>query len=400
MKKLYYCIFALLPFASTGQQTITSAQNGNASNPFTWDCLCFPSTDDHVIINHNVSMDVDWMVNGGGSITVNASGSFIQNGTHSMAVLGAGSEVTVAGEFQMENISVTDNADMQSTSTGTIRIMKGLYVGNNGTYLNNGNTLELDSLLTEGQFTNNGLLMTGDLLNTGTYLNTGEVECDSLGNTGTMSQTAGYTFATAFGTSGTATFSSGFLSTSGNMYNSGDLSTTANASLECFGSFFSGDTIFGTASFDHDGLLEVHQDLYFTNDISGSGNICVSGESYNAANIVGALDICDPSAGPSGFDYNIGSIANTVTFCNPGCSVGLDEEVLSWSLAPNPATSTVKLLGEVQVNAVEVIDLAGKRIGELPVFGNTFSVDQLNAGVYFVLPKGVEKALPVRLIVE
>ena len=400
MKKLYYFILLCLPFTVSAQATITSTQNGNASSLFTWDCLCFPSTDDHIIINHNVNMDVDWLINSGGSITVNTSGSLIQSGTHSLAIDGANSELMVSGTFKMENVSVTNSASVETSASGTIRINKGLYVGNTGTYLNAGNTLDVDSILTEGTFQQNGLLMAGDVLNTGDFILAGGMIADSVGNTGDMTFTSGYTFATAFGTSGTANLSAGFIHTDGNMYNTGDFTTSSGTLLECAGSFYSGDTINGTALLNMNGLLTVAADLYFSEDVEGGGDICVNGDSYNAADVTGTLDICDGTATMNGFDLNIGTVAGTITFCTPGCSVGLKEEVINWNVIPNPASDYVKLIGIDNVQFVQVIDLSGSIAAEISVVNNRFDVSQLQSGAYFVIPVGAVYALPMRLIVE
>jgi len=91
-------------------QTITSVQNGNASNPFTWDCLCFPSTSSDIIINHDLNMDVDWAVLSGGSITVNASGSLIQDADRSILVDGIGSQYINNGTSSFTNVAYTNGA--------------------------------------------------------------------------------------------------------------------------------------------------------------------------------------------------------------------------------------------------------------------------------------------------
>jgi len=393
-------VLLCLPFTVSGQATINSVQNGNASNPFTWDCFCFPSADDHIIINHNVAMDVDWIVNNGGSITVNSGRSLIQNGAHVLAIDGANSTLNVAGEFKMENLSVTNDGSVETTTSGTIRINNGIYVGNTGSYLNAGNTLDVDSLLTEGTFQQNGLLMGGDILNTGNFVLSGEMMADSVGNTGNMTFTGGYTYATAFGSSGTATLSSGFIHTDGNMYSSGDFITSSGTLLECAGSFYSGDTILGTALLDMNGLLTVAQDLYFSEDVQGAGDVCVNGDSYNAADVLGTLDICDATATMSGFDFNIGTVAGTITFCSPGCSVGLKEEIINWNVVPNPTSDFVKLIGIENVETIQVIDLAGSKVAEIKVENNKFDVGHLHAGAYFIIPVGAVYALPMRLIIE
>jgi hypothetical protein len=96
------------------QQTITSTQNGNASNPLTWDCLCFPTADDDVIINHDVIMDVNWLVNAGGSITVNSGASFVQSGSRSILFDQVNTALSIQsnGWFEMDNVSINNQATL------------------------------------------------------------------------------------------------------------------------------------------------------------------------------------------------------------------------------------------------------------------------------------------------
>lgn len=400
MKKHYLILTAFLigSSAAFSQQTITSVQNGNASSPLTWDCFCFPSTDDHVIINHHVAMDVDWLINGAGSITVNSSGSLIQNGTHALAIDGGGSELTVSGIFTMQNVSVTNGADVHTNASGTINVIEGMYVGNTCSYNNQGTTAQLDSLLTEGIFTNTGTLIVGNLLNTGTFTNNGGIMSDSLGNTGTFNIPDGYVYSNAFGTSATAVFTQGLYHTAGNFYNTGDLTTGTGFTIEVLGNFLSGDTIGGTATFAHDGLLSVAGDIYFADDVSGSGDICVNNNSYNAATITGTLDFCDATGGY--FDLDLGNIAGTVTYCSPGCSVGLTENFQSWSVYPNPAADQVKLLGIEGVEKMWVYGITGELVGELKVNYGSLDVSSLTSGTYFILPVTGLILSPIRLTVE
>ena len=109
-------LFLVIPLTSFGQITITSVQNGNASNPLTWDCTCFPTTDDDIIINHAVAMDVDWAITAAGSITVNNGASLMQAGVHSILVDGAGSQYANYGSSAFYDVAYTNGAG--GTNTG------------------------------------------------------------------------------------------------------------------------------------------------------------------------------------------------------------------------------------------------------------------------------------------
>lgn len=399
MKKHYLVLSALLTASmSFGQQTITSQQNGNASSPLTWDCFCFPGTDDHIVINHQVGMDVDWLVNNGGSITVNGGGSLNQVGSHSIAFQNSGSMLTVNanGTFTMENMSVTDDAAV--INNGTIDIDGGVFVGTSSGYQNFGMTINVDSILVDGNFSNAGSFACGDFLLTGVGTSSGALYTDSLGITGQFSSTGGEVYTTDFGTTGTVTLNNMSFYTVNDFYNTGDLVTNATTTIHCGNSFFSGDTIGGDATFQHNGGLGVMNDFYNADDLSGSGTICVNNYSYNSAPITGTIDFCDATG--SDFDWNTGSIDPGVTYCNPGCTVQLDEEVLNWNVFPNPANDQFTVIGAAEANGVAIYALSGMKIADLQLVNGKCTVDGLSSGTYLVVLKGIENALPVRVVIE
>jgi len=397
MKKHYLVLLGLLTTSlSFGQQTITSIQNGNASSPLTWDCFCFPGTNDHIIINHHVGMDVDWLVNNGGSISINSSGSLTQVGTHSIAFVDNGSSLSVDGSFTMENISISGGAT--GATNGTTVINNAFYIGPNSDYNNVGNTTGIDSILVEGTLYNAGVLMTGNALVTGEFTNAGDVQTDSLGITGVFTMTNGNLYCSAFGNTGTGVLQTGTFTTETDFFNAGSFSTSANTIINCGNDFFSGDTIGGSAVLQHDGMLGVMNDLYFSDAISGSGMICVNNYTVNAGTITGTLDFCDATG--SMFDLDLGTISGTTTYCNPGCTAQLDEIVLNWNVFPNPANDQFTVIGAADVNGVEVYALSGIKVADLQLVNGKCAVEELSTGTYLVVLKGVDNALPVRIVIE
>lgn len=388
MKFLRLFIF-FLPLCGLAQQTINSVQNGNASNPLTWDCICFPSTDDNVIVHHAVTMDVSWLVNGSGSITVNSSGSLIQNGLRDLLVDGAGSSYINHGTSAFNRIAYTNGSD--GMNDGHFIITEAAYFGPGTSYTSSGTIDQLDSLLTEGTFTNTGDLMAGNFLNTGTFTNSGPIASDSVGNTGTFNATGSYMFTNAFGNSGTFTMSNeGFMDVYNNWFNIGDFTLGAGLTIFAHEDFYNGDSLGGLANLHNNGIIEVGNDFFNGFNVDGSGNFCVANDSYNIGALTGTFDFCDNTG--IDFDWNSGSIAGTITYCSPGCYVSVEEsENFVIEIYPNPSGGILQISG-IKASTFTIFDLSGKTVMNGKVINQTLDLNNLENGSYILeLTQGVIK---------
>lgn len=396
--KLRLLLVLCFPFALSAQQTITSIQNGAASNPLTWDCFCFPTTDDNIVVNHAVSMDLDWAITASGSITVNAGGSLLQSGLHGLLVDGIGSEYINLGNSAFNQIAFINGASAQND--GHFSITEGLYVGPGSTFDNAGFLDGLDSLMTEGTFSSTGTIYTGNLLNTGTMNSSGPIGADSVGNTGTYSFTAGYLYCNAFGNSGTYTMSgTGFIETTQSWYNSGDFNVGNNNEIISHADFFNGDTIDGTANLQNNGSIEVWNDFYNSHSLTGSGNYCIANETYNIGTMNGTFDFCDNTGGS--IDFNTGSIAGGITFCQPGCSVGLTEfGTVNVQVYPNPSEGVFTVNGVADNTEVVVYSLAGQRVSTTNVQNGTFDLTNLPIGTYLIIFADAFNVKPVKINIQ
>lgn len=397
MKKLLLTL-SILPTALFGQQTITSVQSGNASNPLVWDCTCFPTTADDIIINHAISMDVDWAITAGGSITVNASGSLIQNGPHVLLVDGTGSQYLNHGASEFTDIAYTNGGS--GINTSNFLVTRALYIGVGSSYNNSGTLGGMDSLMTEGIFTNSGPCFSGNILNTGTYTNTGHIAGDSVGNTGTFNSLGGYMYFKAFGNTGTFSMTtSGFMDVTENWYNAGDFTLGAGLQIYAHNHFYNGDTLMGSANLHNNGTIEVTNDFYNNFVMDGSGNFCVGGDSYNSGPVNGTLDFCDNTG--TDFDWNTGTIAGTVTFCQPGCYLNLEENIHEEVLIyPNPTTSSFNFEATNKYTVCNVYAVSGQQIERIQLEGNHVDVNQLESGVYFIQFTGAKDSAMIRLVIQ
>lgn len=398
MKKGLLVLF-MGAFAAQAQQTIHSTSNGNASNPLIWDCFCFPTPDDNVIISHNVTMDVDWAVTGGGHIEVLSGGSLTQDANRQLLVDGAGSQLIIAGTAVFTDIAFTNGAG--GNNSGNFSVDRGLYFGAGTTFTNTADMNSIDSLLTQGTFTNSGNIFAGNFLNTGSFTNTGHIAVDSMGNTGNFAYNGGYLVVNVFGNSGTYTMQNqGFMDVVNNWYNSGDFTVGNGITIAVGGNAYTGDTLGGTATLTVDGGMTVTMDFGCSDNLNGSGDICVGGYSANAGSVSGTLDFCDQSA-IAGFDLNVGTIAGTVTFCTSGCAVGMNEATAPVvSIAPNPASEQVMIIATAPISTIGLYAMTGAEVQlEQPV-ENALSVSGLTEGVYLLKVVTTAGSTVTRLVIE
>jgi len=389
--------FCLVALTASAQQTIHSVSNGAATNPFIWDCTCFPSTNDIVIIDHQVTMNVDWAITAGGRIEVSNGASLIQDQDRQLLVDGAGSQLIVNGTATFTDIAFTNGAS--GSNAGLFSVDRGLYFAAGTTFTNTSGINGIDSLLTEGTFTNSGTFQAGNFLNTGDFTNTGEIGCDSMGNTGVFNSNDGYLAITTFGNTGTFSLANqGFMIVSSNWYNAGDFTIAAGLQVFVSEDAYTGDTLGGTANLFNNGAMVVTGDFANSDNISGSGDICVGNDSYNIGAVTGTIDFCDNTGG--GFDVNLGTIAGTVTSCVSGCGLGIDESVTFFTVYPNPATSQLFIESKTTFDKAHFYSLAGELVQVTPISGNSIELDALKSGVYFVQLMGKTNSALVRVVVQ
>lgn len=391
--------FCFLAVTATAQQTIHSVSNGTATNPFIWDCTCFPTTDDIVIIDHQVTMDVDWAVTSGGKIEVSAGASLVQDVDRQLLVDGAGSQLVIIGTAGFTDIAFTNGSS--GSNSGQFSVDKGLYFGPGTTFTNSTTISGIDSLLTEGTFTNSGNFYVGNFLNTGNFTNTGHIASDSMGNTGLFDANGGYLTIATFGNTGTFTLANnGFMDVSGNWYNAGDFTIGNGLSLFVGGNAYTGDTLGGTATLTNNGGMAVTGDFASSDNVGGSGDICVGNDSYNVGVISGTLDFCDATG--SDFDLNLGTIAGTVTYCTSGCSLGMiDETTAAISVYPNPASTLLNITGSTAFETARFYTTAGSLVKETVLSGNAIDLSGMPKGLFLVELAGTQvEKVTLRVIVE
>lgn len=385
------------PIVAISQQTVTSIGNGSASNPLNWDCFCFPSTNDDIIINHNISLDVSWLINGGGSITVNSGGKLLQSGMRDLLIDGAGSSYTNNGISSINNIAIINGGS--GTNSGSYSMTQALYIGSGSSFNNSGLLDGLDSVMTEGMFTNSGTFYMGNFLNTGQFLNSGVIASDSMGNTGSFSSIGGYMSFAAFGNSGTFNMTNaGWMEVEENWFNIGDFTLGNGLYIYARNDFFNGDTLGGFATLTNDGIIEVSNNFYNGWDLDGSGKFCIANESYNAGTITGTLDICDNTG--IDFDFNVGTIAGTITYCQPGCYVSIDENEISTRIYPNPSNGELTIESNMNYSKYTIYSISGSKLIDNKLEGKNLQLSGLAPGTYILELIGLKNTTRLSVVIK
>lgn len=386
-------LFSACNFLSA--RIVTTQANGNATNPFTWDCTCIPVDGDTIIINHALTLDVDYAYTMGG-IQVNASGSLTGNANN--RIFG------VSGGYFINNGTVNMAYIFQNggsfTNNSTITVTRNAGLDQSVTLVNMGTFNVNDTLLinTQATFQNNGTMNSPEVLNAGTFLNTGSVSGDN------------------FWTSGTFTHSAGMVQLAMSLYNTGNITFSAPSAItldiwnaENFSanyyisarSLYNGDTIAGTASFTNNAMISLSQDLLNSETLGGNGDFCVANTTSNSGTVNGTLDICDLTGG--NWDLNSGTVAGTVTYCSSSCAIGIAEAVApSMSIVPNPSNDVINVtLPAATSGILRIVDIAGKVVIEMQVVSSVrVDVSGLAPGIYSVTVSNDRDVMHERLVIE
>lgn len=198
-------ILILLSFITAtfaqAQATRTSIANGLGTNPFVWDCTCIPLPNDSIIINHTITLNVDFgftdgavVINPGGSLVgdspnrafaFSGGANFINNGVFNVArVAFAGGKASSSGTFTADSFYTAITAAPGWVSNGDMNINYSYW--NTGTFvlgtgaelIVNDNFYNGDSLISGVNavlVNNGGIRVNGDFANADTMRGTGQV---------------------------------------------------------------------------------------------------------------------------------------------------------------------------------------------------------------------------------
>jgi len=327
----FVCLITSLSFAQT------SVQDGDWTNPSTWDCNCVPLpfiSPLNITINHTVTANIHDAINNldgrtyfeGGSLTIGPNGTLLQMGEGDLFL--HNTTTLIDGKLDMRRVAVTKGSAIYN---GIIQNCDSLW-NDSCLVVNNGIITAYDYQVYEhGNVINNGNInITNNMNIQGEYLN----------------------------------------STTGSINVAVDFSN-----LNSFG---------GRALFTNNGTHVVANNfLNATNDtIKGDGYICIGNLSTNQGTILDNQTISTPT---SGFSVNTGYIASTVVF-NNNCTASLNEvNYTPYSVYPNPTKESIELRGVKNQTHIQIISLQGKIVLDFTYHpGQKIDFSELEKGIYFI----------------
>lgn len=333
MKKLLL-IALLAPMFSFAQTNRVSVSAGNFLNPLIWSPAGIPASGDSLTINHAVVLNTSVYYTAG-RITVNPSGSLIEDATdRSFWADGTGSVVN-SGTFTAHLLLVSPLAAMT----------------------NMGNFAGVDSVWNQGTIMNSGSMDSYDVLND---------------ETGTFHQ-------------------HGTLFVNHDMNNQGYFHTNNTASTTVGNNFSNCNIQSMDAWFENNGFMCIGND--FANcagdTLTGTGEYAIG----NAGTNLGVFEGTFSFYTPSGSITNLGTIDPNVTFGTNICEIGLAEEALQQLNAyPNP-TKDLMHINRANVSYT-LYDVTGQVVLKGTTKDGNIDLAKLNRGVYLLKVAG-ESAIRV-----
>ncbi len=353
---LFLSVLFCILFQNSFSQSATSIANGPWLSPFTWNCTCIPTPGYTVTINHAVTLNTSFQLPSGG-ITVNASGSLIQDATPRDMQINGGFLInhgTVDFRYlllQSGSVNNSDTLRLKSfanysgiENSGIVYQVDSFinlgFLHNSGTFsankfqnsdtlINDGLLMGVDSFFNTGFLLNNDSIISPTFFTGGILVNRGDIaEVDSFTNAGVMTNhvnaqinadrvlntgsliNQGAVHTSAFANLGTIhnqgrfdfqdavnqnTFTnSDSLLGAGNFYNIGRFTNALGGMLMLGNSFMNADSIHHYASFFNNGRMVVDSNWYNADTVSGQfGSFVVAHNTGNSGFMIGSFDFCD-----------------------------------------------------------------------------------------------------------
>jgi len=361
-KFLLLIILILIGLSHYTNAQITSVANGNWTSPSTWGGVP-PTPGNDVIINHTVTLDIDWGYSSG-SITINGAGAL--NGNTNMRALalisGGNGTLVVSGSLNIARLalfsgSITNNGTIQSDS---------LY--NCVTFNNN-----TGATVTAAQFFNNiGSILT----NNGTVTTTNFLNINTATNNNNMS--------------------------ANDFMNCKSFTNAATGTIIINHNFLNSDSLASPAAFTNNGTMRVGNDWLNTEGISGSGKFCILNNTSNTGLMTGNFDFCDQTGG--NIDLNTGTIQPTITYCLYPCNLSINDNSSKneVSVYPNPGKG-IFTITTVDATTIEVYNIIGAKIytAKIDTEKTTLDLSSQHNGIYFYkLMSGNRILSAEKLIIE
>jgi len=402
MKKIFFaalCGMLCLNVFMLNAQTATSVADGPWMLTSTWDCNCVPIDGYTVTINHNVTLASDYLISSGG-ITVNASGTLAQSGSHSMLVTTNGT-LNIAGTFSFSALAIQGGT---IHNTGTMSGLDSLYIDAN---FDNQGTILTQKLYTQNSFANEGPVTVTDFLNNAVTVNYSTISATN------------FTNALSFENYGEISFSDGV---NQNTVNNKNIFASTHDFLN-MGWFFNivdtaivsiANNCTNSDSINHDAhIYNVGSVLVLNNFVNRDtldgislGSFCIGQHTANYGAMLGLFEFCDntPPAIAPYIDFNSGYINAGITWCTSPCiSAVVENKNGALPVFPNPATDFLNAGIQYEKGQWMLVDISGRT-----VLNGSFSaasecivdVSAINVGLYQLVLTGYSETHSSMVVIE
>ncbi|MCD6366999.1 MAG: T9SS type A sorting domain-containing protein [Bacteroidales bacterium] len=408
MKNFYLILlsFFLISSINVSAATYTSTGSGNWSTPTIWSPAGIPQPTDIVVINTDVVMDDVVTVGGywavdGGSITINAGGSFVQ-GTNVVGIaIQNGGTIVNYGTFSFDQLGIyLGEFDNQATAN--------LYslIYNLSILKNRGIIQEVDSFYTTGTVTNyaNSTILSDSVQNDGIFINTGTITVTEFLNDSIFTNNDTFNFNRFYNT---GTFeNNGQINSTLDATNAGYWHNAQGAQIDLDNNFTNGDslTTVHNAVFENDGVFNIGNSWSNLDTTKGSatGAFYIQNGTYNQGVMSGNFLFCDQTPTTTIepiIDYNIGTIDTNITYC--AVNIETENGLANISVFPNPAHSEFYVTG-VNIQKVELFDISGKKIMSKQTTNDKirFDVKNQSNGIYFLRVSFSDKNLVKKIVIN
>lgn len=382
MKKTKYILAFMLFVNIAFSQTASSIANGNWLNPLTWNCTCIPTNSYNVTINHNVTLNTSMLFSSGG-LTVNPGASMIQDGSLNRDLMFNGGNFVNNGTSNFRNLLMTAGNSSNSGSLTLVAFTNSLIP-----FVNSG-TIQMDSMLVAGSFTNTntGKINGDSILNTATFLNNGNMNVKWGTNASTFNNTNYYT-GYAYTNSGNYENNDSIILTY-SFWNKNNFNNKSGAVINLTKSF-NNKNLLGTATFTNNGKVKILDSWFNSDTIKGtSGSFVISDSTVNTGFLKGTFDFCDltqtVSTAPF-IDINTGTVSTLITWC-AATSLTSKEQINRIEIYPNPVSNYINIENLKNCSTINIIDINGKLIKKVDASTseNNIKVNlNLIDGIYFI----------------
>ncbi|PLW93695.1 MAG: hypothetical protein C0592_05250 [Marinilabiliales bacterium] len=377
MKKLISVFLLAFLAVSVFSQTATSVTNGSFLMPTTWDCMCIP-TDGYIItINHDVTLDSDYMMSSG-SITISSGASLVESGTGHGILFTGTAALNVQGTFTFSKLAMYGGT---IANTGTMNGLDSLYLGVD---FSNDGFVDAVEVSSSGNFFNNDTLFAVDYLSYMPFNNNHYAEIEN--------------FFINIGASNNGDLHLGDCYNNGHLWNqklmivSNDFTNAGRLDNDTLGAITimqnctNGDTVNNDARWTNNGAVTVYMNFQNLDSLLGDGTFCIGLNTANYGYMNGTYEFCDNS-NPGTLNLNSGYIGSGITYCSTPCLSSIAETDLQPVLVfPNPASDYIHIVSVDMITDWALFDISGRVVMDCREYSDDFGIDisDLHAGLYYL----------------